>query len=412
VSNLFTGEFRRESTKSNVPGYGNWATQSMLSPPATPFSPSMGNGLDIYYFNPKTNGESPYYQAWNLNLQRQLPWDMFLSVAYLGNRTIHLLSGMNPISQPDPSILQYGSLLTQNINSPAAKTAGIKDPYPAFASEFGPGATVFQALKPFAQYGFVNQDFDMSHTTFYNAMQAQGEKRFSNGLSYLASLNLPTLYTNVITAKGVSTAPLNKYNQKAEYVETSKRYSVKIATTYVLPIGVKQKWLNSGKLAEVFGGWQVGGIFVYNDSGPLGVTQTGSGLNGFDRPNVVPGVKMGSGDYNRVKDYFLGKLAAPPKMFTTNAFANTGSQFVLGNTKRNYSGLRGPSYQNEDIGAMKLFHVKDNVLITLRMEYFNAFNRHIFNGPITDISSPNFGEVVSTNGGGNRQGQISARIRF
>jgi hypothetical protein len=74
--------------------------------------------------------------------------------------------------------------------------------------------------------------------------------------------------------------------------------------------------------------------------------------------------------------------------------------------------LRGPAYQHEDIGIMKLFHIKGNVLATVRMDYFNAFNRHIFNGPITDISSPNFGEVISENGGGNRQGQISARVRF
>ncbi len=411
MSSLLTGEFKRNPTNSNVPGYGNWATQSMPSPAATPFNPSMGNGLDIYYFNPNTAGEAPYYQAWNLNLQRQLPWDMFLSVAYVGNRVIHLPSGMNPVNQPDPSILQYGSLLTQKINSPAAKKAGFTSPYPAFASEFGPGATVFQALKPFAQYGFVNQDFDMSGTSFYNAMQAQAEKRFSNGLSYLANLTLPSLYTNVNTS-GKLNAPLNKYNQAPEYVQRAERYSVKIAATYLLPIGVGQKWFNSGVPAKVFGGWEMTFIGRYKDSAPLEVTQTGSGLNGFNRPNVVPGVKMGSRGYNLVKDYFIGKLPAPPVMFTTNAFANTGSQFVLGNAARSYSPLRGPAYQQEDIGIMKLFHIKDNVLATVRMDYFNAFNRHIFNGPITDISSPNFGKVISENGGGNRQGQISARVRF
>ena len=406
MNSLLTGEFRAQPTKSNVPGYGNWATQSMISPSSTPFTPSMGNGVGIYYFNPKTNGEAPYYQAWNLSLQRQLPWDMFLSVAYVGNRVIHLPGDMNPVNQPDPSILQYGSLLTDNINSPAAKAAGFTAPYPAFASEFGGGATVFQTLKPFPQYTNVNQNFDMSGTSFYNAMQVQAEKRFSNGLSYLASLTLPSLYKN-----GTG-APLNKYNQAPEYVQESERYSVKIAATYLLPIGVGQRWFNSGTLAKVFGGWEMTFIGRYNDSGPLGVTQSGSGLNGVNRPNVVPGVKMGSRGYNLVKDYFIGKLSAPPVMFTTNAFANTGSQFVLGNAARNYSPLRGPAHQQENIGVMRHFHIKDSVMATVRMDYFNAFNRHIFNGPITNINSPNFGQVISENGGGNRQGQISARVRF
>ena len=407
MDSLLEGEFQRNPTGSNIPGYGNWATgpnSPMPDPLATPFNPSLGTGLDINYINPKTSGQAPVYQAWNLNLQRQLPWDMFLSVAYVGNRVIHMPVDMNPISQPNPSVLQYGSLLTDNINSPAAQKAGFKSPYPAFASEFGAGATVFQALRPFPQYGNVGEPFQMEGTSFYNAMQAQGEKRFSNGLSYLASLTLPSDYTNAV--------PLNKYNQAPEYVNVSSRYQVKIAATYLLPIGIGQKWLNSGTLAKVFGGWELAYIGNYADSGALGATQTGQGLNGFNRPNVVPGVKMGSRGYNLVKDYFIGKLSAPPVMFTTNAFVNTGSQFVLGNAKRAYSTLRGPAFQNENIGAKKLFHIKDNVLVTVRMDYFNAFNRHIFAYPITDISSPNFGEVINRNGGGNRQGQISARVRF
>ena len=48
---------------------------------------------------------------------------MFLTAAYVGNRGIHLPSGLNPINQPNPSILSYGSLLSQPVNSPAAMAA-------------------------------------------------------------------------------------------------------------------------------------------------------------------------------------------------------------------------------------------------------------------------------------------------
>ncbi|MHB1700101.1 MAG: outer membrane beta-barrel protein [Acidobacteriaceae bacterium] len=414
MGNLADGEFNQIATKSNIPGYGDWASRQMPLPPPVPFNPSMANGHSIYYFN-SNSGLAPYDEAWSLNLQRQLPWNMFLNVAYVGNRAVHLPSGMNPINQPDPSILQYGSLLTQNINSPAAKKAGIKDPYPAFSSDFGSGATVFQALRPYPQYTSVGQDYDMSGTTFYNAMQVQAQKRFSNGLSYLASLSLPRLMANTDTGQGLyNQGPLNKYNQKAEYVVTDESYNIKTAATYILPIGVEQKYLNSGVLAKVFGGWQVAGIFDYSSvGGVMGVTESGSGINGFDRPDVVPGVKMKTYNYNLVKDYFVGKLSAPPVMFTTNAFVPTANQFVLGNAVRKYTALRGPPPGlSANLDAMKFFNITDTVRVTMRMDYFNAFNHHVFGAPITDISSPNFGESLSENGGGNRQGQLTLRVSF
>lgn len=409
LSQLLSGEYQQNATGSNIGGYGNWSMgpNSPLPKPApTPFSASLGTGLTINYVNPKTSGQAPHYQAWSLNLQRQLPWGMFVSAAYSGNRVTHLSGySINPISQPDPSVLQYGSLLTANINSTAAQTAGFQAPYPAFSTQFGGGATVFQALKSFPQYSSVGQPFDMAGTTFYNALQIQAEKRASNSLTYLASLTLPSLFDNLTT-------PLNKYNQAPEYAQDSDSYEIKFATTYLLPVGVGQRWLNSGISSRLLGGWKLAGILTYNNAGPIHVTQDGQGLNGKDRPNVVPRVKMSSGGYDKVKDYFVGKLATAPNVFTTNAFANTGSQFVLGDSKRTYSSLRGPFYPAENLSAQKLFSVKESVQFSVRMDFFNALNRHQWAYPNTDISSPSFGKVLSKAGGGNRQGQISASVRF
>lgn len=408
MSQLLAGEYQQNATGSNVPGYGSWSSgpDSPL-PAASPkaFSPSLGTAVTIDYLDPGKNGEAPHYQAWSMNLQRQLPWSTFLSVAYSGNRVTHLSGyNINPISQPNPSVLQYGSLLTDNIDSPAAQAAGFTSPYPAFAAQFGSGATVMQALKPYPQYSSVARAFDQAGTTFYNALQIQAEKRDGNGMSFLASLTLPSLFDNLAT-------PLNKYNPAPEWAEDSDSYEVKIATTCMLPVGTGQRWLNSGWAGRTLGGWEVAGILTYNNAGPIQVTQSGQGLNGLNRPDVVPGVKMGSGGYNRVKDYYTGELATPPLVFTTNAFANTGSQFVLGNARRTYTALRGPFYPAENLSAKKIFHIRDNLLFAVRMDYFNAFNRYQWAYPTTNISSATFGEVLES-GGGNRQGQISADVRF
>ena len=99
-SGLLAGQFLRYSNGSSIPAYGSWDSNPMPSPPATPYSPSVGNGGIIMAFNPKTIGRAPYDSEWNLGIQRQLPWDMFVTVAYVGNRAIHVPSSLHQPEQP------------------------------------------------------------------------------------------------------------------------------------------------------------------------------------------------------------------------------------------------------------------------------------------------------------------------
>lgn len=416
MGNSLAGTFSRSSTGSSTPGYGDWDANQMPIPPQNPFSSTINNGHSIGYFN-RDLGRNPYDVAWNLSVQRELPWDMFLSAAYTGNRALHLPSGLNPINQPNPSILKYGSLLSQPVDSPAAVAAGIKNPYPAFTSDFGGGATVMQALRPFPQYSNVQNLYDLSGRSTYNALQLQGEKRFSGGLSYLASLTLGrTLSNDDRLFAAFFNTPLNKYDQRPEYAVSNndQKYLVRFAATYELPAGRGKKFFNNNRLTgQVLGGWQISAILDYAGGTPLGINAGGGGINGFNRPLVVDGVERKTFDYGRAKDYFLGKLSSPPKMFTTDAFTPTANQYVLGNSARNYASLRNPPTRMEDIGATKHFHFGEKVSALLRMDYFNAFNRTIVYGPDTNINDSTFGEVTGEGSAIiNRQGQATFRIQF
>lgn len=415
--NLLNGEFHRNSTATSTPGYGDWDANPMPDPPPTPFNPSIGNGNVIHSFDPKKDGLAPYNQSWNANIQRQLPWNMFVTIAYVGNRDIHLPSQLNPPNQPNPSVLQYGSLLGQPVNSPAAQAAGIKVPYPEFISQFGSSATVEQALTPFPQYSYIMNNFDMAGTTFYNALQVQGEKRFSNGISYLADLTLSRNMSNVDSGfSSFASNPENKYNQKPEYTVSGldQKYLVNVVATYELPIGPGQKYLNTkGILGQIAGGWQVSAILQYAGGTPFGAYDNFNPLgNGFDRPNTVPGVKRKTFSYQRSIDYFTGKLSAPPDQFTTNAFALT-APFALGNSVRNYPSLRSPSYANENVDVMKYFHITDRLVATLRVDYFNVLNRTQLNGPDNNASDSTFGQITNLGqANSNRQGQATFRLEF
>jgi hypothetical protein len=413
MAGLLGGSYTLNSTGGYTSAYGEWTnpTTSAVNPiPAvspTPFSTGLGVAQTIYYLDQSHNGEAPHLQMWSLSVQRQLPWRLMLTAAYTANRASHL-SGYtrNPISQPNPSVLSYGALLTDNITSSAAVAAGFTQPYSGFATQFGGGATVYQSLKPFPQYSSVSRAWDQSTTTYFSAFQFQVEKHLSNNLNFLGNIELPRLYDNAVTTE-------NKYNQQADWGEdTTGSFESKFAGTYELPIGLGQRWLNTGAVGKYAGGWQVSAILTYNNSQPLAITQSGeSFINSTNRPNINPYATMWSGGYGKIPLYFEGKTPAPV-LFSTNAYTNTGSQYVLGNANRVYNTVRGPWYPVEDFSAKKLFHITEGTSFTLRMDYFNAFNRTQAPFPTTTLGSSNFGEVTSKFSGGNREGQAEATFNF
>ncbi len=418
ASSLQDGQFLANSTGSNVPGFGNWDATPMPLPQAVPFSPSIGNGVVIFAFNPKHSGIAPYDSAWNFNVQRQLPWNMFLTAAYVGNRAIHLPTTLSLNNQPNPSVLKYGSLLAEPVNSPDAIAAGIKIPFPGFVDLFGGSATVEQALTPFPQFGEYYPLYELDGTAFYNALQVQGEKRFSNGLSYLASLTLSRNTANAVTGSA-QRAPngMNAFNQKPEFTPSSldQKYASNFVATYELPVGLGKKYLNSkGLLAQLLGGWQFSAILTYSGGNPFGAYNDYNPLlvNGFDRPDIDSSVKLKTYNYGQSKAYFTGKTSTQPVQFPVNAFTNTGP-WALGDSVRSYAALRTPPLRIENFDGIKYFHITERVRATLRVDYFNAFNRTQLQGPDNDSLDTTFGQITNLSSQiSNRQGQATFRIDF
>ena len=416
MASLLAGSFNQSATGSTVPSFGDWDTRVLPSPSATPFSPSLGIGNGVYYFD-RTLGRAPYEYAWNVNFQRELPWNQLLTISYIANHGVHLPSGLNPLNQPNPSVLQYGSVLNDLVTSPQAAAVGISTPYANFVNDYGSSATVFQALRPFPQYTRVQNLYDDEGRSSYQSIQPQIQKRFSNGLSYLASLTLAQALTNTDRVfSAYFNTPLNKYNQGPEYTVSNndQKYIVRIIGTYDIPVGKGQMFFNNSSFTgQLLGGWQVSAILDYEGGTPFGPYESYQGLNGFDRPNYVPGVKVQTSNYGAVKDYLTGRRATNPIIFSTNAFTPTPNQYVLGDSVGNYSGLRNPPLRNESFSLMKRFSISDYAKLSLRVDYFNAFNRVQANGPDTNILDSTFGQVTSAGSNMmNRQGQITGRIEF
>ena len=422
--NLLTGSYARNATGSATSSFGSWDTNSIPAVNTTPFSPGLGVGAQINAFS-KKDGYAPYSQQWNLNLQRELPYNMFLEVAWVGNRIIHLPSQNNKIDQLDPKYLSMGSQLNDVFQPGQTTLDGVSAPYANFATDFGGSATVAQALEPYPQYSNIFNNFEGYGTTYYQSAQIEIEKRFTDGLSFLAGYTLSRLMDN--TSSGFSSftsGGINKYNQRPEWTVSSANepQTLKVSGTYELPIGPGKKYVNNHKLGNLVGGWQVAWILDYEAGNPINGC-SGSSVcdnftpfpNGFNRPDRNSSVGLSTASYSRVRDFFEGKSAAA-QMFNPGAFTLTSSPFVLGNAQRIYSGITNDMWAVENLNARKKFFFGERLTGILAVDFFNAFNRTQFNGPDGNASDSTFGQVTSPGTPGNypanRQGQVSFRLEF
>ena len=413
-ANLLTGSFNRNSTNTTVPAFGSWDSNILPLPAPVPFSPSLGIAQQINAFSP-TDGIAPYVISWSVGIQRELPYNMLLSGHYTGNRGNFLPAALNIFNQIDQKYLSLGSTLGLPVTDPTAVAAGVHIPYPNFLNDYGASATVLQALRPYPQFANIFNNFDNSGSSFYNAMQLQLEKRFSNGLSFLVSYNLSRMMSN--TNSGFTSFvnnSLNRNNQKAEWSidNNDQTHMISIAGVYELPIGKGKPLLgDKGVVSNLLGGWQVSPILTYSTGTPLFSGTGGSvavpgdplgnGCSNCNRADVVPGVQQ---------EFSYSNVYKGLPVLNSAAFTNPGL-WVLGTAPRVLP-IHLPWNLNENVSLSKRFSVKERFKFELRFSYFNLFNRVVFGGPDLTLTDPNFGLVINSQANTQRQGQAQLQMNF
>jgi len=434
-TNTLAGSYQSPYGGGTNPGFGDWDTNVVNNPQQVAFYPTMGNAQQVEQMDPKTAGISPYTQAWSFDVQRELPDNMFLMVAFIGNRDIHLPSSLNQPNMLNPSYLALGNVLNDSVaqaeTDPGAAGLNI-NPYPNFVNDYGGDPTqisIIQALLPYPQFGGTDNHFDQAGTSFYRSLQTQVQKRFTHGLSFLSSVTLAQNWSDVdfgVTLQQNNAQ--NPQNQAAEWSVSSlnQKWNLKNMFTYALPFGAGQRFLNHrGLVDEILGGWQVAGIMNYSTGNPLGIYEslndvvlyTNANGDAQPRPNIVPGQLRKTYSYKLTRDWLVGKTAIPPEQFNIHAFSEAG-QFTFGNAARNYIDITSPPNLMENFNAKKTFSIGERVKATLRVDYFNAFNRTQFGNsapPVNNcIDCGGFGLIDGVNGSNisNRQGQATLRVTF
>lgn len=350
------------------------------------------------------NAQTPYSMEYNLSTEYALTNNMSASLAYVGGITRHLdveypsLNSTHALSYPGDNIRNYESFPTLG------------------------GINYEQAI------GSAN----------YNSLQAKLNKRYANGLGFMASYTWSHSLDNAQSdladnqdygyrAPGI--LPISDEMRNSAF-DVRQRFT--FDGNYDLPFGSGRRFLNRKGIAnEVAGGWSGTLVFQGQTGNPFSLYSDNSTANGLD--NAPPLVKVNpfatGGDPSLNNGLPAGytcptRVRTPQQWYNPCSFANprlgsdivapgttpTGSQIVGPVTDqatvRQFAGgpllsVYGPGLRQFNMSVFKNFSTYHEQSLQFRADIFNLLNTPYFAVPSYSNDGAYGGQITSTRQTGN-----------
>jgi hypothetical protein len=315
-----------------------------------------------------------------------------VEAAYVGNRGVWEqadslidLNGNTPQHLAslglDITTASARALLTSPMNSPQVIAAGIKVPYAGFPSTL----TLAQALRPYPQFGTIPILWAPVGNSWYDSLQTKVTKRYGRGLTAQAAFTWQKeLEIGADSQSGGAVAINDVYNRaNQKYISPSSiPFILAFNVAYQLPRWGTNKWMRS-----VVGDWTIGALARYQSGLPILAPYSNNNLNALLLRNANSGVATFD---NRVpgQPLFLKNLNCrcfdPTKTLVLNpaAWSDPGAG-NWGAGAPYYNDYRYERRPEENINFGRVFRLRENVNLTVRAEFYNAFNRTYLNNPVS-----------------------------
>ncbi len=311
----------------------------------------------------------PYVQQWNLTVERKLPWNLAVQIAYNANRGIGLpfFSGINdaqfPITSPLASVdvgggnfqsivfdrvcQDFSDPICVSLTSGGAVNPATSGALKSFSSLTSTTATLAQkgiVIVNGVPHGYVSLGSTASERiserrpdptngrnvrlnnfafTYYNAMVVKVTKATSKGFTLTGSWNwsktMDTGSEATFTGTDVN-APVGAINPQGSLRALSsfnQFHRVVLSYSYAFP------WMKDqhGVLGRIAGGWTISGVTTFASGLPFTVL-AGSDLNmdgvGGDRPGISdPSLLFTSVDAGRAQSPCPSALVPPGRCLDT-----------------------------------------------------------------------------------------------
>lgn len=342
------------------------------------------------------NFTDAYIQQWNLTVEQTLGKNLFLSIAYVGNKGTHLVQYPVDINlaPPGPGPLTPRRPFTQFQIEPNA--GGVSPPglYPAGGSS----------------------DTVSNRDSHYSALQLQAKRRFTQGLSFTGSYAYGKCiddgsgsYTEG-RLSGVFQQPAGTSVNRG-LCEFDVRHNFTVGYVYELPFGRGRHFAGDirGVGDKLISGWQVEGLTRLLTGSPVITPSNGyDNLNngGLGYPDQVCSGNFGGGrsSAQKVREFFNTSCFVPAGGGTIGV-----PNYKFGDAGRN--NISGPGTDIWDIALQKNTSITERVLVQFRSEFFNAFNHPNFDFPNNTFATPQFGTITAT-ASDNREIQFGLKVVF
>jgi hypothetical protein len=364
-----------------------------------------GNGLsfgDLTTLNPFTSNvgainvnsrdiqsnEIPRVANVSFTIEKRLPMNNILSVAYVGTQGRHLPQRRNANIIPLGTLLNgtlplNGSVPVENPDGPGTDprdftSIDLSDPAQRAVLAGG----VLRGFRPFDAFNSVGL-YQFTGTSTYHSLQATLSHNGRN-LQYFATYTFAKALGTVATNESDGAAwadPIDTRNRSWGVLPFDRTHVFNLSYNWSVPKLARGGFSNA-VTNGIFNGWQISGITTVQSGTPIRLRFTGAiaqatqaiawyGSDAFNGTNAgaslgaITPVYLGNpqvgGTAVGAKAYDLSKLAIP-------TFPNTGPSqppFYI----------RTPGRSNFDISFFKNFNITEEKKIQFRTGLFNIFNQ-------------------------------------
>ena len=347
-----------------------------------------------------TNIKTPYTMNYSFSVQQALSANMAFTLSYVGNVSRHLSLYNNPNTVP-----------------------GL----------FRPGTNT-QSYNPFPDLGGIGQ-ITYAGVSTYNSLQAKVEKRYSHGLSFLATYTWAHALDDASDAGGNFAAVGSRNQALIPFIDeyTNSVFDVRnrftINGNYEIPVGKGKAFLNNSKLVdETIGGWSSSLTWVAQTGTPFSIspnisTAAGGGARAYIVRNPYagggspdpsnPGITCPAQVHNKTNWFNPCALANPlPGETISDATHPVGSINPDGvpilfegpvrdtaTAIRLLGGLQdtlyGPGYNRVNMSLFKTFPVWRDQNLQFRADAFNLLNHPTLGAPTNSLNN-NAGQITGS----------------
>lgn len=343
-----------------------------------------------------TQWHQPYTQMWDLDVQRQIPYDVIVDLGYYGSKGTHQLSQAD-INQPLPGVYANNAVIQSGLGGTTGAGA---------VQMNANNENLLNIIRPYQGYGPIDV-YESIYSSNYNSLQASLQKRFRAGS--LVGINYT--WSKSLTDRpdepgGNLPVPQNTYNLTSEYGPSrfDRRNVFNANFVYELPFFSQQQ----GLVGHTLGGWEFSGIIEL---------QSGQWLSPIGNSSVDPGglgvFTSATAPHSTRPDQVANPNSQAPhtiaQWYNTTAFTDVPTDaFRGGNAPR--ATILGPGSERWDLSFLKNIKVYEGSAFQFRAEAFNIWNHTNYNNVDVTQDDGTTGQVLGA--GEKRILQLALKFNF